>query len=266
MRKTIVHFDRNTFAYVLDRQTGEVIKADNFAYQNWSTGFDYRTGRPIVNPANEPRPEKALDRVCPPDIGQKDWEPPAFSPQTGLVYVGAFNICMKLTDHKVSYIAGTPYDGMEMKRMSVDGPDGDWGQLIAWDPVKGHAAWRIPERFMVMSGTLATAGNLVFYGTSDGWFRAVDARNGKILWQQKLSSGIIGQPMTYRGPDGIQYVAIASGVGGAASVQAARDGFPPRGSTLYVFSIGGQGVPGTHSGASRPQGEKTSGQAPGSRG
>ncbi|WP_230206947.1 PQQ-dependent dehydrogenase, methanol/ethanol family [Novosphingobium sp. Gsoil 351] len=266
MRKTIVHFDRNTFAYVLDRQTGEVIRADNFAYQNWSTGFDYKTGRPIVNQASEPHPEKALDRVCPPDIGQKDWEPPAFSPQTGLVYVGAFNICMKLTDHKVSYIAGTPYDGMEMKRMSVDGPDGDWGQLIAWDPVKGRAAWRIPERFMVMSGTLATAGHLVFYGTSDGWFRAVDARIGKILWQQKLSSGIIGQPMTYRGPDGTQYVAIASGVGGAAGVQAARDGYPPRGSTLYVFSIDGKSVSGTQSGASRPQGDTVSGQGPGSRG
>ena len=84
---------------------------------------------------------------------------------------------MNLTDHKVSYIPGTPYDGMEMKRMSVDGPDGDWGAFIAWDPVAGKAAWRIPEKFMVMSGVLATAGNLVFYGTSDGWFRAVDAHS-----------------------------------------------------------------------------------------
>nr|WP_247714967.1 PQQ-dependent dehydrogenase, methanol/ethanol family [Qipengyuania mesophila] len=266
MRKTIVHFDRNTYAYVLDRETGEVLKADNFAYQNWSTGFDYETGRPIVDPAMEPKPEKTLDRICPPDIGQKDWEPPAYSPQTGLVYLGAFNICMKLTNHKVSYIAGTPYDGMEMERFSVDGPDGDWGQFIAWDPIEGHAAWRIPEKFMVMSGALATAGHLVFYGTSDGWFRAVDARNGKVLWQQKLSSGIIGQPMTYRGPDGVQYIAIASGVGGAAGVQAGRDGYPPRGSTLYVFSLNGKQVEGTHSSAAHPEGEAPQQGAPGSRG
>lgn len=241
MRKTLVHFDRNTYAYVLDRTNGQVLRADTFAPQTWSLGFDYKTGRPIVNPAMQPRPEQKL-RVCPPDIGQKDWEPPSYSPRTGLLYVGIFNICMDLTDHKVSYIAGTPYDGMEMKRMSVDGPNGGWGAFIAWDPVHGRVAWRIPEKFMVMSGAVATAGDIVFYGTSDGWFRAVDAANGKILFQQKLSSGIIGQPITYLGPDGRQYVAIPSGVGGAASVQAARDGYPARGSTLYIFSLDGKGV------------------------
>ena len=266
LRHTIVHFDRNTYAYVLDRATGQVLNASSFAYQNWSTGFDYRTGRPLVDPAMEPKPEKTLDRVCPPDIGQKDWEPPAFSPQTGLIYVGAFNICMKLTDHKVSYIAGTPYDGMEMARSSVEGADGDWGQFIAWDPVAGKAAWRIPEKFMVMSGALATAGGVVFYGTSDGWFRAVDARSGQILWTQKLASGIVGQPITYLGPDGNQYVAIASGVGGAAGVQAARDGYPARGSTLYVFSLDGRTITGTHSGAAKSRPDAPSGEGPGSRG
>lgn len=241
MRKTIVHFDRNTYAYVLDRTTGEVIRADKFGPQTWTSGFDYKTGRPIVVPAQQPRPEQKI-KVCPPDIGQKDWEPPAYSPRTGLVYVGIFNICMNLTNHKVSYIAGTPYDGMEMTRESADGPNGGWGAFLAWDPVHGRAAWRIREQFMVMSGAIATAGDIVFYGTSDGWFRAVDATNGKILFQQKLSSGIIGQPITYLGPDGRQYVAIPSGVGGAASVQSSRAGFPAQGSTLYIFSIDGMGV------------------------
>lgn len=240
VRKTLVHFDRNTYAYVLDRQTGEVIRADNFAYQNWSSGFDMKTGRPIVNEKKTPIVDQMVERICPPDIGQKDWEPPAYSPRTGLLYVGIFNICMDLTDHKVSYIAGTPYDGMEMKRKSVDGDDGDWGAFIAWDPIAGKRAWSIPEKFMVMSGALATAGDLVFYGTTDGWFRAVDAHDGKVLWQQKLSSGVIGQPMTYIGPDGRQYVAIASGVGGAAMVQSGRAGLPARGSTTYVFAIDGQ--------------------------
>jgi alcohol dehydrogenase (cytochrome c) len=238
VRKTLVHFDRNTYAYVLDRETGEVLRADPFAHQDWSTGFDYKSGRPILNPAKEPKVGVQL-KVCPPDIGQKDWEPPAYSPRTGLLYVGVFNLCMNLTDHKVAYIAGTPYDGMEMTRESADGSDGDWGAFIAWDPVAGKRAWTIPEKFMVLSGALATAGDLVFYGTTDGWFRAVDARSGKVLWQQKLSSGIVGQPITYLGPDGRQYVAIASGVGGAAGVQKQRPGYPPRGSTLFVFSIDG---------------------------
>jgi alcohol dehydrogenase (cytochrome c) len=100
--------------------------------------------------------------------------------------------------------------------------------------------WTIPEPFMTMSGVLATGGDLVFYGTGDGWFRAVDARNGKVLWSQKLGSGIIGQPMTYTGPDGRQYVAIFAGVGGVVSqVMGKKNGFPPRGGTLYVFSIDG---------------------------
>jgi PQQ-dependent dehydrogenase (methanol/ethanol family) len=242
LRHTIVHFDRNTYAYVLDRETGEVLKADNFAPQNWSTGFDWKTKRPIVNPAKTPKVGEKVEHICPPDIGQKDWEPPSFSPRTGLIYVGIFNICMDLTNHKVSYIAGTPYDGMEMTRHSVDGKDGDWGALVAWDPVAGKAAWRIPEKFMVMSGTIATAGDVVFYGTTDGWFKAIDARSGKLLWKQKLSSGVIGQPMTYLGPDGRQYVAVASGIGGAAMVQSGRPGLPARGSTLYVFSIDGQDI------------------------
>ena len=125
---------------------------------------------------------------------------------------------MKLTDHKVSYIAGTPYDGMEMQRFSVDGKDGDWGGFIAWNPATGKRVWSIPEEFMVMSGAMATASDLVFYGTSDGWFRAVDVWTGKVLWSEKLGSGIISQPVTYLGPDGRQYVAIEAGVGSAAMV------------------------------------------------
>ncbi|MDY7524619.1 PQQ-dependent dehydrogenase, methanol/ethanol family [Sphingomonas sp. 10B4] len=244
MRHTIVHFDRNTYAYVLDRETGEVLKADTFAHETWSSGFDWKTKRPIVNQVATPKVEQQVTNICPPDIGQKDWEPPSYSPRTGLIYVGIFNLCMNLTDHKVSYIPGTPYDGMEMTRQSADGDKGNWGALIAWDPVAGKRAWAIPEKFMVMSGTIATAGDVVFYGTTDGWFRAIDARSGKILWQQKLSSGVIGQPMTYLGPDGHQYVAVASGVGGGAMVQSGKPGFPARGSTLYVFSIDGQDVSG----------------------
>ncbi len=125
----------------------------------------------------------------------------------GLLYAGIFNICMDLTDHPQSL-----HPRHALRRHGDDSatpaPGGNWGEFIAWDPVTGKKVWSIPEKFMTMSGALATAGDLVFYGTADGWFRAVDARTGKVLWSQKLGSGIIAQPMTYLGPDGRQYVAV----------------------------------------------------------
>lgn len=236
-RHVLVHFDRNAFAYTIDRETGEVLVVAPFAYQTWSKGIDRVSGMPIVDPTMEPLPEQKVTRVCPPDIGGKDWQPSSASPRTGLVYAGIFNICMDLTDHKVGYIAGTPYDGMEMKRYAA--PGGNWGEFIAWNPLTGTKAWSVKEPFMTMSGSLATAGDLVFYGTADGWFRALDARTGKVLWSQKLGSGVIGQPMTYIGADHHQYIAIYSGIGGAAMVSQTQPGFPARGSTLYVFSLDG---------------------------
>jgi lanthanide-dependent methanol dehydrogenase len=240
-RKVLVHLDRNGYGYTIDRMTGEVLVAQQFGHQNWSTGVDLKTGKPQVVADMQPKPGVKLKNVCPPDIGVKDWQPSAFSPHTGLVYAGIFNICMDLTNHQVAYIAGTPYDGMEMARYAA--PGGNWGAFIAWDPVNGRKVFEIKESYMVMSGVLATASDLVFYGTVDGWFRAVDARNGDILWSHKLGSGVIGQPITYRGPDGRQYVAVYAGVGGAAVVSAgAFPSYPARGSTLYVFSIDGDSI------------------------
>jgi alcohol dehydrogenase (cytochrome c) len=239
-RKVLVQFNRNAYAYTIDRETGEVLVAAPFAYQNWSSGFDMTTGMAIVRPDKEPKPNVKLPNVCPPDIGGKDWQPSAFSPKTGLLYAGIFNICMDVTDHRQSYIPGAPYDGMEMTRQA--GPGDHWGEFMAWDPATGKKIWAINEKFMTMSGALATAGDVVFYGTVDGWFRAVNDRTGKVLWSQKLGSGITAAPMTYLGPDGRQYVAVYAGVGGAAMVSKAMPGFPPRGSTLYVFSIDGDSV------------------------
>jgi alcohol dehydrogenase (cytochrome c) len=239
-RKVLVQFNRNAYAYTIDRETGEVLVAAPFAYQNWSSGFDMTTGMANIRPDKEPKPNVKTPDVCPPDIGGKDWQPSAFSPKTGLLYAGIFNICMDVTDHRQSYIPGTPYDGMEMTRQA--GPGDHWGEFMAWDPATGKKIWAIEEKFMTMSGALATAGDVVFYGTVDGWFRAVNDRTGKVLWSQKLGSGITAAPMTYLGPDGRQYVAVYAGVGGAAMVSKAMSGFPPRGSTLYVFSIDGDSV------------------------
>ncbi|MBI1405292.1 MAG: PQQ-dependent dehydrogenase, methanol/ethanol family [Caulobacter sp.] len=257
-RKLLVHLDRNGFGYTLDRSTGEVLVAKPFGRLNWARGVDLKTGRPIVNDDKQAKVEKEVQNICPTHIGSKDWEPAAFSPRTGLIYAGIFDICMDLTDHKVSYIPGTPYDGMDLKT-HAGGHAGKWGEFIAWDPLTGKTVWSIPEDFMTMSGALATAGDLVFYGTTDGWFRAVDARNGKVLWSQKLASGITSQPMTFLGPDGVQYVAVVTGVGGVASqVMGKKNGFPPRGGTLYVFSLDGR------SSASAPAYLKTQGSgAPG---
>jgi alcohol dehydrogenase (cytochrome c) len=238
-RKLLVHLDRNGYGYTMDRQTGRIILAKPFAAINWAKGVDPATGRPIVDPAKEAKVgEKVMD-ICPTHIGSKDWQPSAFSPRTGLIYADIFNICMDLTDHKVGYIAGTPYDGMDLQTHS-GGRTNKWGEFIAWNPLTGQRVWSIPENFMTMSGVLATGGDVVFYGTTDGWFRAVDARAGKVLWSQKLSSGITSQPMTYMGPDGRQYVAVIAGVGGVASqVMGQKNGFPARGGTLYVFSLDG---------------------------
>jgi len=242
IRKTLVHFDRNAYAYTIDRTNGEVLLAAPFAYQNWSTGIDLKTGIPMVDKEKQPHPNVKLSHVCPPDLGGKDWEPAAASPRTGLVYASIFNLCMDVTDNKASYIPSTPYDGMDIHRYAA--PGGNLGEFIAWNPVTATKVWSVKETYMTMSGVLATAGDLVFYGTADGWFRGVDARSGKVLWSQKLGSGIIGQPTTYLGPDGRQYIAIEAGIGGAATVHAdltahAGEKFPAGGNTLYVFSLGG---------------------------
>ncbi|MDE2488573.1 MAG: PQQ-dependent dehydrogenase, methanol/ethanol family, partial [Alphaproteobacteria bacterium] len=240
MRQLMVHLDRNGYGYTMDRATGKIVVVKPYGAVNWSRGIDLATGRPILNPDKEAKIGQQVDDICPTHIGSKDWDPAAFSPRTGLIYASIFNICMDLTDHKVGYIAGTPYDGMDLKT-HPPGQSKKWGEFMAWNPLTGQKVWAIPETFMTMSGVLATGGDLVFYGTTDGWFRAVDARSGKVLWSQKLSSGINSQPMTFLGPDGRQYVAVVTGVGGVASqVMGQKNGFPPRGGTLYVFSIDGQ--------------------------
>jgi glucose dehydrogenase len=122
---------------------------------------------------------------------------------------------------QTGYIAGTPYVGAILK--IKPGPGGRRGRVTAWDPAAAKARWVIDEDLPVWSGALATAGDLVFYGTMDGWFKAVDANSGKLVWQFKTGSGIVGQPISYRGPDGKQYVAVLSGVGGWAGAVVAGD-------------------------------------------
>ncbi|MDQ6925229.1 MAG: PQQ-dependent dehydrogenase, methanol/ethanol family [Candidatus Eremiobacteraeota bacterium] len=234
-RKVMVQFNRNGYAYTIDRQTGEVIVVKPFSFLNWASGIDPKTMQPIIVPEKQTVPPGRWVRdICPTDFGASNWQPAAYSGRTGLFYAAVNNVCMDYKGRETSYIAGTPYWGTDMTRHP--GPGGNYGAMIGWDAAAGRRAWAIPETFMV-GGALPTASDLLFYGTVDGWFRAVDARTGKVLWSVKLGSGIQSAPMTYRGPDGHQYIAVVSGVGGFAMTSASRPGFPSRGGTLYVFTL-----------------------------
>jgi PQQ-dependent dehydrogenase (methanol/ethanol family) len=254
-RKLILRPDRNGYFYVIDRSSGEVLSAEPYVFVNTTKGVDLKTGRLQYNPEKATRMGEVVRYNCPAAPGAKDWQPSAYSPRTGLVYIPHQNLCEDEEGVEANYIAGTPYVGANVKMYA--GPGGKRGRFDAWDPVGGHLVWSIEEDLPVWSGALVTAGDVAFYGTMDGWFKAVDARTGKELWKFKTGSGIISQPMTYKGPDGHQYVAVLSGVGGWSGaivaggldardssaalgfVNAMRDlpGKSTKGGMLYVFAL-----------------------------
>src|SRR5438128_11072374 len=215
--KAVVHFDRNGFGYTLDRTNGSLLVAEKFDPDvNWATGVDKRTGRPIEVAAMRTQAGRNSQGVCPAALGSKDQQPAAFSPRTKLFYVPTNHVCMDYEPFEVKYTAGQPYVGATLRMFP--GPGGHMGAVIAWDAATGKIAWSNKERFSAWSGTLVTATDLVFYGTLEGYMKALDAKTGKELWRFKTPSGIIGNPITYIGPDGKQYVAILSGVGGWAGI------------------------------------------------
>jgi lanthanide-dependent methanol dehydrogenase len=214
--KALVHFDRNGFGYTLDRTTGKVLVAEPFGPVNWASKVDLATGRPVENPSKRTNSKGNTEGICPAAIGFKDQQPAAYSPQTGLFYVPANHICMDYEGVEVKYSAGQPYVGAIVRMFP--GPGGHRGRFIGWDATKGKVVWEIKENLAAYGGALATAGGVVFYGTMEGWLKGVDARTGKELFKFKTPSGIIGNPMTYVGPDGKQYVAVLSGIGGWAGI------------------------------------------------
>ncbi|HZZ92960.1 MAG TPA: methanol/ethanol family PQQ-dependent dehydrogenase [Usitatibacter sp.] len=254
-RKVLLHADRNGYLYVVDRATGQVLSADPFVHVTTTLGVDLATGALRYNPQKEPKAGKVVHDICPASPGGKDWQPSAWSPRTHLLYIPHQNLCQDADTYETSYIAGTPYVGADLKIKT--GPGGFRGQFDAWDPVGRTKAWSISEKFPVWSGALVTAGDVAFYGTMDGYFKAVDAKSGKPLWQFKTESGIVSQPVSYRGPDGKQYIAVLDGVGGWAGavvsgdldiadggaangfVNAMRDlpQYTQKGGKLYVFTL-----------------------------
>ncbi len=233
IRKVLLHPDRNARMYVMDRQTGEVLSAEPFAYGNTVNSVDLKTGRPMMNDQKRPKMGQVVTDICPSASGGKDWSPSAYSYSTGLLYLPHNNMCMEERAEQANYIAGTPYEGAEAK--FYPGQGGNRGIFSAWDPVKARTVWEIKEKFPVWAGAIATAGDVVFYGTMDRWFKAVDAHTGVLLWQFQVSSGIVGQPITFLGPDGKQYVAVLAGVGGWAGSIVANNLNPKDGTGAKGF-------------------------------
>jgi lanthanide-dependent methanol dehydrogenase len=214
LRKVLVHFDKNGFAYTLDRVTGEVLVAEPFAHVTWAKGVNRATGLPILDTTKATGASKGnVQGICPSlEGGRSPASPAAFSPRTGLFYTATNNLCMSYQATPVTRIPGTPYIGASTPYTA--GPGGNMGAFIAWDAARGRKVWEIKEKFPVWSGSVVTAGDVVFYGTLDGWFKAADARSGRPLWKFKVGSGVVGAPISFRGADGKQYVAIYAGIGG----------------------------------------------------
>jgi PQQ-dependent dehydrogenase (methanol/ethanol family) len=225
-RKLLTHFDRNGLGYTMDRVSGELLVAEKFdPVVNWTTGVDMDPesdtyGRPevVAQYSTEQNGEDVNSTgICPAALGTKDQQPASYSPKTEMFYVPTNHVCMDYEPFRVAYTAGQPYVGATLAMYPAPDSHGGMGNFIAWDNINGEIKWSIPEKFSVWSGALATAGDIVFYGTLEGHLKAVHAETGEELYRFKTPSGIIGNVMTYE-RDGKQYVGILSGVGGWAGI------------------------------------------------
>jgi len=200
--------DRNGFFYVADRTNGKLISAEAFVPVNWAKGIDVASTRPIEIPEMRPTLTNKASGVCPNLLGGKNWQPMSYNPGTGLVYIPAQNFCMDMKDLEIEYKRGIFYLGKDFATVSPK--SGPLGEIVAWDPVAQKKVWSIKERFPFNGGTLSTAGNLMFYGSMEGMFKAVDAKSGEVLWSFNVGTGVGAGPITFTA-DGKQYVAVVVG-------------------------------------------------------
>lgn len=231
--------DRNGFFYVLNRETGKLISAEKFVPTNWASKVDMATGRPVEDPAKRPGPDHPAKNICPNLIGGKNWQPMSFSPKTGYVYIPSNNICQDMSESKeIEYRKGVFYLGKEFAALA--GPGNFMGDIEAWDPVTQKAVWHIKEPLPFNGGTLATGGDIVFYGNLQGFFKAVDAKTGAELWKMQLGSGIGAGPISYS-IGGKQYIAVVAGRTAAipaflGDIGKKMTDATPEGGTLFVFT------------------------------
>jgi alcohol dehydrogenase (cytochrome c) len=247
--KSLVHPGRNGHLWVLERQKGAInfVSAVPFVKNNAITGID-KNGRPIVDAAHKPALGKKI-AFCPSLWGGKDWPSAAYSPKTKLVYIPANeNLCGEFEGEKTPLVEGQLWLGTDPNKLDLTvQPGADHiGELQAWDPATGKKVWshNFPKS-QLFASVLATAGDLVFVGgTNDRMFRAFDAKSGKLLWQQKLNSGVVGAPVSYE-VDGVQYIAVQSGWG--VDAQRIQDALVklnlgyepdvPQGGVVWVFAL-----------------------------
>lgn len=244
LRKVVLHAPKNGFFFVIDRTNGAFISAKNFVDVNWASGYD-ANGRPIENPEAR-RTDKAVE-VIPTVFGAHSWHAMSFNPTRGLAFIPAQGIPATLADDpawkgKGSNVPGQPMSGMSWntaKRVNEVPPSAKpFGRLVAWDPIAQREAWHVEHVAPWNGGTLTTAGDLVFQGTSDGRFVVYDARNGAKLWETATGTGVVAAPITYE-VDGKQYVSVAVGWGGVFGLmQRATERRTP--GTVYTFALGGK--------------------------
>jgi PQQ-dependent dehydrogenase (methanol/ethanol family) len=220
VRPLLLHPDANGYVYVLDRRTGAVLSAESFVPSTVAEGVDISSGKLRRVSAKQVRGAVTTRDVCPAAPGASTGAS-GFAPPLGLLFIPTSFLCMDVRPHDVSFVPGTPFAGVAERLTPM--AERPRGAVLAWDVAAASTAWTRPERFPVDGSVLATAGNLVFYGTLDGWFRALDAHTGRVLWQYRAPSQIAGQPISYRGPDGHQYVAVMAGTGGPAGMSAGVD-------------------------------------------
>ena len=232
-RKVIMQAPKNGFFYVLDRLTGELLSVEAFAEVTWASGVDLATGRPVETA--HARYGEALTRISPGPGGAHNWQPMAYSPRTGLVYIPAFEsafVYARNPDFEyrpgawnlgidLSASFGTRADLPALPESAYEPgtgePAGAASSLLAWDPVAQRARWRVLHTDASGGGTLTTAGNLVFQGTDTGRLVAYSADRGEKLWEMELGQGVMAAPSTYA-LDGKQYVSVLSGFGGAGGL------------------------------------------------
>jgi alcohol dehydrogenase (cytochrome c) len=239
--------DRNGFFYVNDAKTGKLVNAFPFVKKiTWATGIDLKTGRPNFVPENRPGdPTAGADGKkgssvfsAPSFLGGKNQMPMAYSPDTKLFYVPANEWGMEIWNEPISYKKGAAYlgAGFTIKTLS----DGPIGAMRAIDPKTGKIVWESPNNAPLWGGVLTTGGNLVFWGTPEGYLQAADAKTGKIVWKFQTGSGVVAPPVTWM-DKGEQYVAVASGWGGAVPLWggdvAKKVNYLEQGGSVWVFKL-----------------------------
>jgi alcohol dehydrogenase (cytochrome c) len=238
--KVAMQANKNGFLYVLDRTTGKLVAANPFVKVNWASGIDLETGKPIYTEVSKKARAGEKVTVWPSTLGGKNWGPMSFNPQTGTIFANTLNFGGHYKAAPAEYKAGEFYFGADMSDL-WEFPDGPRGYLKAIDPLTGKAKWENPSDIPRYSGVLSTAGGVVFSGQLTGEFEAFDADTGKKLWQFKTGSGIEGQPVTWQ-QDGVQYVAVTSGIGGSYLIFTGdqRLASVPAGGSLWVFALAPQ--------------------------